>query len=1446
MFYYDYFYRRYGIRKGQQLLSPPMSMLELLDLPRSSILHYAAESKLQFGPPSDEFLFRHITKPIMVDHVLELGDAKGAPRKVSVSPMAVVRNFHIKNRRFKQMRDLQAATRDINTLVVCNYSVLPHLYRYARSIYSDYYQWWNMSAAMWKHIAQIEPVTERQHFIVAKLPKILPSMSDLKMGSTSVNQKMLKVFSSPEALTLLELWKWLGPHRGLSVMGEIRDKQAERINLIFMESGRWFVLNLGMLNKWRKATDEELALDPKAGNPKGLAPDQLQRRFLRMMVSLFAMRTAPSVEDPIINALPQDEVNQGLQTSGDPAAPGKTVVLPVETPKVNKETGAIESKPKTKELPAEAAMSPKEDNSDHMDGLHLSPEIEKQIDADLAHLEEISAKASDHQEPEEVAAAPVIEEARTLEHGVMRVCDRMADNGLLSAAEYRRYNQLANAYKSLPSPDGKTTLDKFIQVPEQDLKIEKSPVIKDLHPVLDKSMLASSLHTFDSKYVKHVLHKDIAAMSLNIQHAGMAVTDYNVERVDSVLGSFDSHAVRVVPIEGAATTLRFKVPVVAEDGTYMANGTKYRLRKQRGDLPLRKINASIVALTSYYGKTFVSRSDKRVNDRGVWLRNNIMAMGLDNTNTVVTNMHPGEVFDNLFVCPRLYSTLAMGFRSFNLSPMQLPNVEIKGRAEFELTFDHTQREKIFSPELIKEYEKNGSILVGKSANGALVLVMDKDDTFYVGKDGRLMDIGTIDQLLGLDASRSPVEFAELAVLGKDVPVGVVLAYELGLSPLMRLLKVQPRRVPVGTRVNLDEDEYSLVFADETLVFSKDDRLASMVLAGFNEYHRALRQFSVDEFDKHGVYLNVLEAGGLSVRYLRELDLMNQMFVDPITRDLLVEMKEPTDFRGLLMRSCELLLTDSHPDELDPAFQRIKGYERIAGAVYSNMVQTVRAHNGRAGKSRQPLDLNPFAVWKTLAQDPAVALVSDINPIQNLKEQEAVTYSGVGGRSSRSMTKHTRAYHKNDMGTISELTVDSSDVAINTYTSADPQFTSLRGMSRRYEIGKTGATALLSTSALISPGADRDDPKRVNFTGIQHAHGVACSGYTQMPVRTGYEQVIAHRTSDLFALTAKKPGKVVEVNDHGIIVHYDDGEQVGYEIGRRFGQAAGLTIPHMVKTNMKTGQKFKEGDLICYNEGFFEPDLLNPNNVVWKAGVVVKTALMESTQTLEDSSAISERVAKLLTTQMTKVKTVVVRFDQSVNKLVKVGDVLDSEDILCIIEDATTADNKLFDEESLDTLRVLANQAPQAKAKGVVERVEIFYHGDKEDMSQSLRSLSDATDREMAKRHRNAGKKPFTGSVDEGFRIEGEPLALDTVAIRIYITSDVPAGVGDKGVFGNQMKTVFGEILPGEIKTESGKVIDAIFGQKSIADRIVLSPEIIGTTTVLLDVIGKEALKAYKG
>lgn len=65
------------------------------------------------------------------------------------------------------------------------------------------------------------------------------------------------------------------------------------------------------------------------------------------------------------------------------------------------------------------------------------------------------------------------------------------------------------------------------------------------------------------------------------------------------------------------------------------------------------------------------------------------------------------------------------------------------------------------------------------------------------------------------------------------------------------------------------------------------------------------------------------------------------------------------------------------------------------------------------------------------------------------------------------------------------------------------------------------------------------------------------------------------------------------------------------------------------------------------------------------------------------------------------------------------------------------------------------------------------------------------------------------------------------------------------MFANQMKTVFSEVYDRPVYSESGLEIDAIFGQKSIDDRIVSNPAIIGTTTTLLEVGFFKALAVYR-
>jgi hypothetical protein len=1472
------FYRNFGVRRVEQLMQPRFGHLETFQLPRRSIVHLAHDNPTKYGPTEqdvalqgfsaaivkdDRVLQKAVSRPVLMHHVLGMAPGVvGQPVRSTVQPAAMIRQYHHHYRRFKPAPDVERALPDATSLLVYNYGLLPHTVRYPRNAFNNYNEWYNIELTVWTEIAKLAKMTDRPQFVVCRMPQILPARSQLqlyeKMVPTAPQTRLVSIFDTQERLFLAEVWKWFGPNRSNSLLSLVPKDKLSRVNLVFIESGKWTTLNLGMLDAWRKPLDSELGPNEKPA-PNLIDPERYQNRILRFFMSITQLRTvaAPEITDLANNqVLDHDDavdLKKELGTTVTKVGSGPATLDPT--------TGVAKIATQTMRNRVDEVLDEKPE--DTAQTVVVDTKLDQQIDDDLAEMEklrdvnavttvadagEVDKRASWVDTPQ-VVNVP-IPEMKRLPHdlALMKIANRQLNSGSLSAAQYRHYETLSSKYKTIVSPDAHMTLDQFVTIPPEALKVDASSSIIDLPSVPDKSMLKSSLLDFDKRYIKDIMQRDVASMVMCFSQAGYAITDYEVEQVYSLMGNYQIYTARVMPTDGTASTVRFKLPVIDPDGSYMSNGVKYSLRKQRTELPIVKVSPDSVALTSYYGKAFVRRSEKKVNNYATWLINNLMAKMLDDADEFITNGHPGDMSDNLSKVPRLYSILASGFVSFTLKLAVYPRN--LGTLTFNLSFDHTKREELFGKDVMAHLEQDGTIIAGKSTMGSHYLLIDKSSSVIIagadwkGEGELLTNVGAFEPLAGLDRQKAPVDIAVMKISGAPMPLGVILAYEMGLEPMLALLQTKIRRVPAGTRLNMHSGEESVVFNDESIVFSKSDHLAGLLLGGFNEYHKHIRRYNVHLFNSKEVYLNVLEAAGLGVRYIREMDLFYQMFIDPITHDLLLEMGEPTDMRALLIRAASMLLSDSHPDELDGSVLRLRGYERMAGAVYSEMVRSIRQHNGSAGKSRSPLNMDPFAVFTNIQTDPSKTQVNDINPIQNLKEQEAVTYNGVGGRNSRTMTKATRKYHRNDMGMISSDTVDSSDVAINTYTSADPQFVSLRGMGRPYD-KSMGATPLLSTSALLSVASDRDDPKRVNFIGIQHSHGVACAGYHQMPVRTGYEQVIAHRTGDMYAASVPQDGKVVSVAPTGVIVKFADGTLQGYEIGRRFGNAAGLVIPHEIVANVKVGQEFKKGHVVVYNTGFFEPDILNPSNVVWKAGLLVKTVLMEIPETLEDSSALSSRIAEKLSTKVSKFSDIVVTFDQAVNNLVKVGQLLNSEDILCIIEDAVTSQANLFDAESLDTLKILSNLAPQAKVKGVVERIEAYYHGDKEDMSDSLRAIADASDKVFADRFKSTGRKVLTGNVDEAFRVEGEPLQYDHLCIRIYITSEVIMGEGDKGVFANQMKTVVGKKLVGEYRTEKGEMIDAVFGAVSIDNRIVESPYVIGMYNILSDLVGQEAVAAYE-
>ena len=436
-------------------------------------------------------------------------------------------------------------------------------------------------------------------------------------------------------------------------------------------------------------------------------------------------------------------------------------------------------------------------------------------------------------------------------------------------------------------------------------------------------------------------------------------------------------------------------------------------------------------------------------------------------------------------------------------------------------------------------------------------------------------------------------------------------------------------------------------------------------------------------------------------------------------------------------------------------------------------------------------------------------------------------------------------HKDDIGFVSESNVDSGKVGTVFQTTSNPTYDSLYGTKREWDKDKDGVGSVLSPNGLLMPFMTFDDGKRSSFSGIMVGSWVNSANQTPLPCQTSYGYTVAHRVSRLFSFPTKSKGSITLLTDTTLKVEYEDGSSDSCELGRLFGTDSGKTIPHKMVTDRPLGYQFDKGEIIAWNPYFFVRDWLEPTQVNALTGTPAITVMKENQDTYEDGSTMSSKFAQRFTSDVSKLRDISVSSLDSISLNVKVGDHVDYDSILCVIETGSLLGGTLKG-TNLEGLQHLSDATPKAKVSGVVEKIEVLYCGDLDEMSESVLALVKKDNKRRRKLVTETGKGHPTGEVLEPTFISNNFLAKDTVLIRIYITHAEDMKAGDKAVFGNQLKSVPGKIFDGVNRTEGGQEIDAEFSYAGVMNRIVESPKYMGVGNMIIRQIGFNACKLSRG
>lgn len=608
------YYRQRGIRYSTSLVNLPMFVLS--EFPRDAAVHLYDETGSHPDVDVSKPFFAGYNKRIAVKQLMHYsGTPEGSVRRPIVNERDLTRAFRQKNKiAFQELFPQDPIPTNLDTLLVFNYGYLDTVYKYQTTQMTHYYRWLNRYRTIFDKIGEIAESHTRQHFVFIHFPKFLYGFSVLQQYMKDTESlRMARLFGQEgdAGYMLLDLWRFLSvsaeegeeeTYRKNSVIGRLDPKHYGKVNLVLLgSSGKCALLNLGYLNSWIKGQPNETGMSSITQYP----PVFVQKLLLKAAMTLnsFSVEEVVEVkEEPEVLAdSPTPETSQELSSKDLDKGKETNEGLDVDTGSIieddaeDTESLSANLSRKEKTVVPKNAVEPLS-KIEQIKHTSFSKDLEIEIEADIRALDAISLTKLREDVAENVKEKVQVqltsEEVRErafkprspAESLKIKISQRQ-DAGLISAADLRRFNEDIEKYAQTDDPYGSgqkraiamQIKPEHIEISDDETKIVTSSAVPD------KTMASSTLQVFDKKYLKEVHRKDILKAVDSIQKTGVVIRNHEIEVVHSALGSYEKHVLEIKPIDGVSSSVKFTLPIVDEDGTFMAGGNKYKMRKQRVD-----------------------------------------------------------------------------------------------------------------------------------------------------------------------------------------------------------------------------------------------------------------------------------------------------------------------------------------------------------------------------------------------------------------------------------------------------------------------------------------------------------------------------------------------------------------------------------------------------------------------------------------------------------------------------------------------------------------------------------------------------------------------------------------------------------------------------------------------------------------------------------------------
>jgi len=237
------------------------------------------------------------------------------------------------------------------------------------------------------------------------------------------------------------------------------------------------------------------------------------------------------------------------------------------------------------------------------------------------------------------------------------------------------------------------------------------------------------------------------------------------------------------------------------------------------------------------------------------------------------------------------------------------------------------------------------------------------------------------------------------------------------------------------------------------------------------------------------------------------------------------------------------------------------------------------------------------------------------------------------------------------------------------------------------------------------------------------------------ITTGLDKTLAYTIGQTFAYKAPFDGKIVEIDEKsGLIVIEEKGNPknrafINSNVKSTKNSNGGFYITSKLDllTGYKIGSSFGKNDLLAIDKSYFnEIPGGNFKAASYKTGLLVKSAIITTDQTFEDSIMISDRLSKRSGSFVTMAVPVTLGSNTKLNFYAKIGDTVTPNSALAKFETIFGTDDKrihsiisALEEEGGEDAAKDRSTTAKAKYDGVIKEIKLFYNKPLDELDESV-------------------------------------------------------------------------------------------------------------------------------